>query len=81
MTQIAWKVVSITKTVNTTYNNHFNHQRDVIAIMVVVDALMPNKHQAVVIHHAVNTDSSQDFIWNLYMKDDIGYNDSTLGLN
>ena len=33
-----------------------------------VDILVPNKHQAISNHHAVNTDSSQDFIWNVSVE-------------
>ena len=36
--------------------------------MVAADALVPNRHQAISNHHAVNTDSSRDFIGHLSVK-------------
>ena len=36
--------------------------------MVAADALVLNTHQAISNHHAVNTDSSRDFIGNLSVK-------------
>ena len=36
--------------------------------MVVADALVPNMRQGISNYHAVNTDSFEDFIWNVSVK-------------